>query len=163
MDERPDLPSCRGSIASEERAASPAHGVPQFPFNSQLVRPLSAAPDLLPASPSNAHPGSDDASPTTFIDASVLPGMIRLMDLIDHFGSHTNAAFPILHVPTVRKLAEAAVKGERIKTAHACLIYRGSPKRSETAYDKLRSRYRAVRSPSEHLSLRTVLCDRMVR
>ena len=121
-----DYLSRRDSVAANERAVSPPHGVPQFPFNSQLVRPLSAAPELLPATPPRDRQELEDGAPSIMLDFSVLPERDRFLGLIDHFGSHTNAAFPILHMPTIRRVVLRAIGGETVKIVQGCIVYRES-------------------------------------
>ena len=123
LDHERDFLSHRDSVAGDERAVSPPHGVPQFPFNSQLVQPLSAAPELLPASPPRAYQELEDGIPSVLLDPSALQERDRLLALIDHFGSHTNAAFPILHIPTIRMIVLKALGGETVKTVQACIVY----------------------------------------
>lgn len=126
IDDETDYFSRRDSVAANERAVSPPHGVPQFPFNSQLVRPLSAAPELLPATPPRDRQELEDGMPSIMLDFSVLPERDRFLGLIDHFGSHTNAAFPILHMPTIRRVVVRAIGGETVKIVQACTVYRES-------------------------------------
>jgi hypothetical protein len=116
-------PASRDRPVNDERAPSPANGVPQFPFSSQLIRPLSAAPELLPTPPPKVtHLGADDAVPSMTIDLASLPGVDQIIGLIDHFGAHTNAAFPILHMPTIRGQALGILNGERIEPVQACIM-----------------------------------------
>jgi len=61
--------------------------------------------------------------PSVLLDPSALQERDRLLALIDHFGSHTNAAFPILHIPTIRMIVLKALGGETVKTVQACLVY----------------------------------------
>jgi len=64
--------------------------------------------------------------PSIMLDFSVLPERDRFLGLIDHFGSHTNAAFPILHMPTIRRVVVRAIGGETVKIVQACTVYRES-------------------------------------
>lgn len=116
-------PAGRDRPLREERAQSPANGVPQFPFSSQLIRPLSAAPELLPTPPPRVtHVGTDDSVPSMIMNLASLPSADQIIGLVDHFGVHTNAAFPILHMPTIHKLALGIINGERIEPMQACIL-----------------------------------------
>ena len=126
MDEAVSFSELRDSTTVDDRAQSPANGVPHFPFRSQLIRPLSAVPELLPAPPPRVAPTAGASGPSTTVDLTSLPDADQVLSLIDHFGSHTSAAFPILHLPTTRGHARSALRGERIEKVQACILYRKS-------------------------------------
>lgn len=100
------------------RSRSPisSHVVPQFPYSSQLVQPLPAAPELLPST--NSH----QASPRVTVDLSDLPSGDKATALIEHFEFYSNAAFPILHTPALRRDVRRIYESSPVTIGEACCV-----------------------------------------
>jgi hypothetical protein len=105
--------------AHTERSPTPTHVVPQFPYSSQLVHPLPAAPDLLPSTGFSPH--SEDEALVT-LDLAILPDGQTIDDLLTHLASCSNAAFPILHVPTLRTHLARVLAHESLTMQRACVL-----------------------------------------
>lgn len=106
-----------------ERSPTPTHVVPQFPYSSQLVHPLPAAPDLLPST--GFSPQSEDEALIT-LDLALLPDESTVNDLLAHLAACSNAAFPILHMPTLRSHVARALAQESLSMQRACVLLRES-------------------------------------
>lgn len=104
------------------RSPSPVYVVPQLPVGSQLSTSIGAVPEFVP---SLQH---TRATSWIQIDPHTLPSESSIFDLIDHFASFTNAAFPIVHMPTLRDLARGALEGHRMASVDACLLLRETSK-----------------------------------
>jgi hypothetical protein len=104
--------------AEDRRSRSPisSHVVPQFPYSSQLVQPLPAAPELLPST------SSQQSSPRITLSLGDLPESDKANALIEHFEFYSNAAFPILHSLTLRRNVTSIYETKPVTTGEACCV-----------------------------------------
>jgi hypothetical protein len=104
----------------ERRSRSPisSHVVPQFPYSSQLVQPLAAAPELLPST------SSQQSTPRVTLQLIDLPKSDKATALIEHFEFYSNAAFPILHSPDLRRNVRKIYDSCPVSTGEACCVFR---------------------------------------
>ena len=118
----PQPPSSSYRYSTNEpvlRSVSPPVVLPQFPFGAQLPEPLPTASELLPANFDTI------ATPSVNVGCSDLPDTPHIMALIEHYTRYTNAAFPIVHIPTLTRLAKRVLSGLDVHSEDASIFLRG--------------------------------------
>jgi hypothetical protein len=113
VDRSHNEPPRRGTSAYNE---SP---VQVLPSNSQLVESFPAG-FALPA----RDQVKDGSSPLIHVDRTRLPSQARTQVLLSQFIQHTLSAFPIYHVPTLKRLVHDVCFGEgKAKQADICVVF----------------------------------------